>query len=198
MQVNRDREVKMDYTGLLKNRRSIRDYEGKDVSTETVKEIIKESCLAPSSGNRQEWRFIIINNRDMLRQISDECKKNILREIEDNPGTYMSRYKKMMQNEGFSIFYNAPCLVLILGPKDNHTLEIDCTLIASYLMFSAVERGLGTCWIGMGNHIRDPKILDEIGISDEYKVVAPIILGYPKQILDPAPRKDPQILKILS
>ncbi|MBT7697135.1 MAG: nitroreductase family protein [Desulfobacterales bacterium] len=188
----------MDYTGLLKNRRSIRDYEEKDISTDTVKEIIKESCLAPSSGNRQEWRFIIINNRDMLRQISDECKKNILREIEDDSGTYMSRYKNMMQNEGFSIFYNAPCLVLILGPKDNHTLEIDCSLIASYIMFSAVERGLGTCWIGMGNYIRDPIMLDEIGISDEYKVVAPIILGYPKQILDPAPRKDPQILKILS
>lgn len=195
---NRDREDRMDYTELLKSRRSIRDFEAKDVSTETIKEIIKESCLAPSSGNRQEWRFIIINSREMLRRISDECKKNVLQEIEDDPGTYMSRYKNVMENEGHNVFYNAPCLVLILGPKDNHTLEIDCTLIASYLMFSAVERGLGTCWIGMGNYIQDRKMLDEIGVTGEYRLVAPIILGYPTRILDPAPRKDPQILKTLS
>jgi nitroreductase len=187
----------MDYAELLRKRRSIRDYEPKDVPLETIQEIIEESCLAPSSGNRQEWRFIIINNRDMLRRISDECKKNVLKEIEEDPGAYMSRYKAAMQNEGHNVFYNASCLILILGPEDNHTLEIDCTLVASYLMFSAVERGLGTCWIGLGNYIRDPKMLDEIGISGEYTVVAPIILGYPKQILDPAPRKDPQILKVV-
>jgi nitroreductase len=50
------REDKMtEYAVLLKKRRSIRDYEAKEVSIETIKEIIKESCLAPSSGNGQPW-----------------------------------------------------------------------------------------------------------------------------------------------
>ena len=188
----------MDYAELLEKRRSIRDFEPKDVSIETINDIIKESCLAPSSGNRQEWRFIIINNREVLRRISDECKRNVRQEIEEDPGTYMSRYKDVMKSERHNVFYNAPCLILILGPKDNHSLEIDCTLIASYVMFSSVTRGLGTCWIGMGNYIRDSALLDEIGMAEEYKIVAPIILGYPKRILDPAPRKDPQILKVIS
>lgn len=188
----------MEYAELLKKRRSIRDFDAEDLSTDTVREIITESCLAPSSGNRQEWRFIIINNREMLRRISSECKKNVLHEIEKDPETYMSRYENVMQDEGHNVFYNAPCLVLIVGPKDNHTLEIDCTLIASYLMFSATERGLGTCWIGMGNYIRDPELLHEIGMSEDYRIVAPIILGYPKRIFDPAPRRDPKILKVVS
>ena len=49
-----------DFAVLLKKRRSIRDYEDKQVPLETIKEIIKEGCLAPSSGHGQPWQFIII------------------------------------------------------------------------------------------------------------------------------------------
>jgi nitroreductase len=42
-----------DFSGLLKKRRSIRDFEDKDVSLEIINEIIKESCMAPSSANGQ-------------------------------------------------------------------------------------------------------------------------------------------------
>ena len=40
-----------DFFELLKKRRSIRDFENKKVPLEIINEIIKESCLAPSSGN---------------------------------------------------------------------------------------------------------------------------------------------------
>ena len=187
----------MDYFELIKNRRSIRDFEDRPVSLETIKEIINESCLAPSSGNRQEWRFVIVNNKDWLKRLSDESKGNILKEIEINPETYMSRYKEALKNEKFNVFYNAPCLIIILGPKDNHSLEIDCTLMASYIMFSATARGLGTCWIGLGNYINNPHYLNELGITDDLKIVAPIIMGYPKRIPRASVRKDPQILGII-
>jgi len=187
-----------EYTELLQKRRSIRDFEDKDVAMEMVEEVIKESCLAPSSGNRQEWRFVIVNNRDWIKRLSDESKKSILGDIESNPDSYMKRYKEALKNDHFNVFYNAPCLVLILGPKDNHTLEIDCSLIASYFMLSAAERGLGTCWVGLGKEIRDPDTLKELGISEDIQLVAPIILGYPKQIPQPSERKEPQILKRIS
>lgn len=187
----------MDYVELIKTRRSIRDFEDRPVSLEMIKEIINESCLAPSSGNRQEWRFVIVNNKDWLKRLSDESKNNILKEIEVNPETYMSRYKEALKNEKFNVFYNAHCLILILGPRDNHSLEIDCTLMASYIMFSATARGLGTCWIGLGNYINNPGYLKELGITDDLKIVAPIILGYPKRIPRASERKDPQILGII-
>ena len=94
--------------------------------------------------------------------------------------------------------YNAPCLIIILGPKDNHTLQIDCSLIACYIMFSATERGLGTCWVGLGAFIKAPELLMELGITEDLQIVAPIILGYPKQIPEATERKDPQILKVIS
>lgn len=68
-----------DFFELLKKRRSIRDFEEKDVSLEIINEIIKESCLAPSAANGQPWRFIIVNNKDLIKKLSDESKKNLLR-----------------------------------------------------------------------------------------------------------------------
>ncbi len=188
----------MNFAKLIMNRRSIRDFEDKTVGLKTVQEIIKESCLAPNSGNRQEWRFVIVNKKDWIQRISDDSKHNILKDIQANPNSYMSRYKEGLQNEQFNVFYNAPCLIIILGPKDNPTLHIDCSLIACYVMFSATERGLGTCWVGLGTYIKDGDLLDELGITPDLQIVAPIILGYPKQIPEALGRKAPQILKVLT
>lgn len=47
-----------DFSDFLKKRRAIRDYEDKDVPLDILKEILRESCLAPSALNGQPWRFI--------------------------------------------------------------------------------------------------------------------------------------------
>ena len=187
-----------DFFELLKKRRSIRDFEGKDVSLEIVNEIIKESCLAPSSGNGQPWRFIIVNNKDVIKSLSDDSKKNILSYIEKNPDSPTKKYAAALRNPGFNVFYNAPCLVFIVGPKQLRSLHADCALAACYFMFSASARDLGTCWIGFGTNIQDPELLNLIGLPEDHKIVAPLILGYPKSIPSSSDRIEPQILKIVS
>jgi len=52
----------MTFPELLKNRRAIRDFQEKEVSLDVVKEMLKESCLAPSASNGQPCQFIIVNN----------------------------------------------------------------------------------------------------------------------------------------
>lgn len=180
---------------LLKKRRSIRDYEEKDVPLDLVKEIIRESCLAPSSGNGQPWRFIIINNRDWIEKLSDESKKNILSFIEQNPDAPLKQYETVLRDKHFNVFYNAPCLVFIGGSKKTGSIQVDCALAACYFMFSAQARGLGTCWIGLGTNIQNPEIRKQIGMPEDYRIVAPIIIGYPRTIPDTPERMDPHILK---
>jgi nitroreductase len=65
-------------------------------------------------------------------------------------------------------------------------------------MFGATQRGLGTCWVHLGSNIRDQKIKAEIGMPDNCRIVAPIIIGYPKEIPAASERHTPQILKIVS
>jgi len=187
-----------DFFELLKKRRSIRDYDVKGVPLELVKEIIRDSCLAPSSSDNQPWRFIIITEKGLIRRLSDECKKNLLADLERNPDAPSRRYEAILRDPNFNVFYNAPCLVYIAGSNEVRTLQVDCALAAAYFMFSASARGLGTCWIGLGKHLRDPSLIREIGLPEGHEIVAPIILGYPKAVPGVPERQEPRILKTIS
>jgi len=182
---------------LLKNRRSIRDYTDQVVPLDLIQTLIKESTYAPNASNEQPWRFAIVRDKAYIKRISDESKKNILAGIEANPGTSIARYEKVLRNEAFNVFYNAPCLVIISGPKDKGKIQADCALAASYFMLAAAARGLGTCWINLGASIEDPQLREELGLEDDQVVVAPVILGYPKKIPPPPPRKPPVIKAII-
>ena len=188
----------MTFTKMLEIRRSIRSYQEKSVPLKIINSIINDSILAPSAGNGQPWKFIIVNNRDMISRISNESKKNILERIASNPNDSAKRYEKMLQNESFNVFYNAPALILVLGESSLKNLYVDCALVASYLMMSATSRGLGTCWINFGTEIYDSKMIDELCIPENHKIVAPIAIGYPKEIPIPPKRKEPQIIKVVN
>jgi len=191
-------EEGMTFYELLENRRSIRSYQDSSVPVEVIREMINESTLAPSAGNEQPWRFVIVNDKEMIKKISEESKKNILARIAANPDDYAKKYERTLQNDSFNVFYNAPCLVMILGQSNLKNLYVDCALVASYFMMAAVSRSLGTCWVNLGTEIYDPEMRNELGIPDNCTIVAPIILGYPERI-PPAPkRKEPEILRFIT
>jgi nitroreductase len=188
----------MDFSELLVKRRSIRNFEDKKVPIEVIKEIISDSIKAPNAGNMQLWRFVIVNDRQWMKKISDACKQSILKDIQDNPNSGFKMYEKPMNNPDFNVFYNAPALVYVVGSPKAPTLSIDTGLLAAYFMLSATKRGLGTVFVAQGAELKDPAMLAELGIPENYKIYAPIALGYPVSIPPMVERKEPKILKVLS
>jgi nitroreductase len=69
--------------------------------------------LAPSAGNEQPWKFIIITNKDLIYRISCESKKNTLARIESTPIDYAKKYEKILRKDSSNVFYNAAVLVFI-------------------------------------------------------------------------------------
>jgi len=192
------KEHKMaEYHDLLNKRRSIRDYEDKDVALETIMDMIRESCLAPSSSHGQPWQFIVVTNREMIKRLSDESKRNLIADMERNPASPSRNYEAELRDKNFNIFYNAPSLVFIGGSRGIRSLQVDCALAACYLMFSGCERNLGSCWIGLGKFILDPELRGLIGMPKDYEIVAPVVLGYPRSIPEVPQRNDPKILRIV-
>ncbi|WDV46918.1 nitroreductase family protein [Clostridiaceae bacterium M8S5] len=187
----------MNYDELLIKRRSIRKFKNEAVSNEIIIEMINESIYAPSSGNEQSWKFSIVSDIKLMKKISDEAKINILKRIELNANDYAKKYKEMLSNINYNIFYNAPSVVFIFGDKKLKNMIINCSLAASYFMMSATSRNLGTCWINFATEIKSPYLLKELGISENFKIVAPIIIGYPEQIPHIPSRKEPEIIKII-
>ena len=132
-----------------------------------------------------------------MRRLSDESKRTLLSELAKDPTSVIRNYEAALRNKGFNVFYNAPALILLIGPEDLYSIDIDTALTVSYLMFSATSRGLGTCWIGLGAHIRDRSILLEMGIPVGYRIIAPVIIGYPISVPPASARRDPDILKVI-
>jgi len=187
----------MDFNEILVKRRAIRDYQNEEVSLPIIEEILHDACLAPTARNLQPCRFIIIRDRNFMKRISDECKKNLLADIINDPGSPLKDYESRFSDERYNIFHNAPCVIYIIGPADTRLIDVDCALTAAYIMFSATSRGLGTCWIGLGAHIRDRHILDDMGMPEDCRIIAPIIIGYPAEIPPASERHTPVIVRII-
>jgi len=188
----------MDFKELLEKRRSIRDFEDKAVPLEVIQDIINDAVKAPNAGNMQLWRLVIVSGKEWMKKLSDANKKAIMADIEQNPNSGWKGYAPMIQKAEYNVFHNAPALIYIVGTAKSQTITVDCAVFAAYFMLSAASKGLGTCWVAQGAEIKDPKLLEELGIPENYRIVAPIILGYPKSIPAMPPRKEPKILKIVS
>lgn len=183
----------MDWQDLLKNRRSIRNFSDKKVSIKILREILQEASFAPSACNLQPWRFIIIQNADLIKKLSDDSKKNNLQIIKNNPNSFYKRFESAFKNTSYNVFYNASSLIFVCA-VDGPCIEQDCALAVSYLMFGATQRQLGTCWIALGDNIQDSNLKKEIGLTDDLKIIAPIIVGYPISIPQ-TPQREAIILK---
>jgi nitroreductase len=188
----------MEFRELLKVRRAVREFQERDVALSEIREIITDSCEAPSGGNNQPWSFIVITSRDLIKRISDESKKNILALINAEPGSHLAKYKAILELDDFNVFYGAPALVYITGPRSVRSIAVDCTLAASYFMLSAADRGLGTCWIDLGSAIASPGLKEEIGLPDDHQIVATLALGYPARVPQRPPRNEPSVLKVVT
>ncbi len=186
----------MEFRQLLETRRSVRKFKNTPVPKELLDDMIAHATLAPNAGNRQPWTFIVIQDPTLIKQLSDDSKATILSEIKADPGSSLKIYESHLKNPDFNVFYNAPCLVCIAGRADIPTIAKDCALAASYLMLSATNQGLGSCWIELGRFIRDPDLIRAIHLPEGFEIHAPVVVGYPKIIPTIPKRNTPETIHI--
>ncbi len=83
----------MDFQELLKKRRSIRDFRNEEVPLPVLQEILRDTCLAPTAGNGQPCRFIVIRDRGLMKRLSDDSKKSLLADIARSPDSPLKNMK---------------------------------------------------------------------------------------------------------
>jgi len=186
-----------DFFDVLYSRRSIRLYKDESIPRETIDELLKDATQAPTASNLQPWEFVVITNRDFMKQISDSCKRKMLKAVEADPNSPLKRYEASLRNTDVNVFYNAPCVIYIVAPKLAPLAIFDCSLAAANLMLSARARALGTCWIGLGAD-PEPDVRAKMNIPDDYRIVAPIIVGVPDQNPSAPPRKPPVVRALIT
>lgn len=174
----------------IKGRRSTRRFKEQEVSSETIQDLLNLAVWAPTASNVQPWGFLVIQNREIMKEISDQAKAILLDHMKDRPS--LEQYRASMANPKFHIFYNAPALVLIYGKNDHPYTPNDCSMAAQNLMLAAWELGLGTCWIGFAQALCDSgEFKERFHIPGDFSLIAPIIIGYREQESPkPIPRRE--------
>lgn len=176
----------------IRDRRSVRDYTMEPVSPGIVYQLISAASWAPSAMNGQNCHFTVITDKSLLDDISTKAKAWLLK---NDPSMLQSQhFRDLLNDENFHLLYNAPVLIVISAPSQNQWATEDCAVAAQNMMLTATGLGLGSCWIGFAQcWLNTPEGQDLLNISRHYRCVAPIIVGYPKAVLPPVPRKAPAI-----
>jgi nitroreductase len=181
----------MDLLQAIYGRRAIRQFKVDTPSAKVIEGIIGDAVQAPNSINRQAWSFLVIQGRDRLAGYSRRAKTAALAALPQDAASELRGY---LQAPDFNIFYDAPALVVVCATLDEPMVLQDCCLAGQTLMLAAHAKGLGTCWIGFAEGwLNTPETKRELGIPLSHVAVAPIILGYPREVPSPPGRRAPTI-----
>lgn len=166
------------------------------VSDEDIQFLLDCAIYAPSGFNMQPWSFLVIENKDIMKKLSEAGKKSMIPLLEpiENTSKKASDFLIFLKARDTNMFYDAPLLVIIIGNKSVATVDWDCAMAAQNMMLAAHSRGIGSCWIGgLLPALMDGKILKELGAPDGYKAVAPLIFGYPLERTEFPGRNEPEV-----
>jgi len=179
---------------VIRERRSVRNYTDREVPDEALRAIIAAGIQAPTALGFQPWQFVVVRDRDLMQRASDYCKPLLLEKIGAEPRPGMEEFLAALENPEFSIFYNAPVLVLVLGARDAVSSVLDCTLCAENMMLAAWALGIGSCWVGAATLVeQNPGLRAALKVPDDHQVVAPLIFGYPAPLPPKPARREPRI-----
>ncbi len=183
----------MDVMEAIYQRRSVRAYTGQPVDKATGEVLIKAATQAPSSMNEQPWAFAVIQDPKRLAAWSERIKAHVLQHLK--PDSPLAKYRDILSGPDYHVFHRAGTLIIICARSGAHNGEEDCSLAAQNLMLAAHAMGLGTCPIGFARPwLNLAKSKREVAIPTGYKVVFPVVVGYPKGETAAVSRKEPKIV----
>jgi len=159
----------------IKSRRSYRSYQPKQIKDEELKTIMESAVYAPTAMFQQKWHFTVVQNKDMMKDITDTARENIL-----NSG--MDFMVQKAKDPNFNPMHNAPTLVIISGDDNGKFVEIDCAAAAQNIMLAAESLNIGSCVMTSSelwfNSEKGKSLFKALGIPDNYRHVCAITLGY--------------------
>ncbi len=161
----------MDVLEALATRRSIRKYLEVPVEWDKVGQILEAGRLAPSAGNLQEWRFIVVTNPEVRKEIAESALGQHWIEVAPIHIVVTAITEKVKTHYG-------------MRGERLYAIQ-DCAACATYMMLAAHELGLGSCWIGAFDEAKVQRVLK---LPDDVRPQMILTIGY----ADEKPRMPPR------
>lgn len=160
-----------------------------------IEALLQAAVQAPTAIRKEPWAFVVIQDRALLKRLSDSAKAGLLYDIDEMQPFLRATASEHVASPDFNIFYDAGTLIVIYGKPKGVFVAADCWLAAENLMLAARAHGLGSCVIGFAAAALDsPEWKAELGVPPDWTAHAPIIVGVPRGETPAVPRKPPEIV----
>ena len=209
----------MELLNAIDGRRSIRKFKDTPVKESDIIAIIDAARKAPSPGNSQPWRFIVVKNKSLIKQMA-EAVRNATDQLinwsrDEKAKKKLENYKKSY----YTLFENAPVTIVVLTEpyiSDTETIlkeqgfnqdEIllrrplpglqGVSAAIQNLLLAAHSFGYGTCWM-TGPVIAVQELINILRINPPLYPIALIPIGVPDEAPPARPRKGiEEIMRII-
>jgi nitroreductase len=167
---------------VIQNRRSVREFKPDSVPEKDIIRIIDAARMAPTSGNQQPWKFLVIKDKNKINQMKEACIKRALDRFDKSSNNEETReqFTEKISNLLATRYFSAPVFIVVL--TDNNSLYPDYNhwdgpLAAGNLMLAARALGYGTVFIT--DAIPESISKEVLQIPDNYTRVCITPLGIP-------------------
>ncbi len=152
----------------IKTRRSVRKYKPQPIPEDHLKQILTAAQLAPSAGNKQPWRFVVVKDPETKKKLG-----------------VIARNQTWISDAGVIV------AALAMDKKSPEVYERwaerDVMTAVEHMVLSAWELGYGTCWIGA---FEEEKVKELLKVPKEMTVIILLPIGVPDQKPEPRGRKN--------
>jgi nitroreductase len=134
-----------------------RAYQQKPVEQEKLAQLFEAARLAPSAKNTQDWRFVVVTDEQVKRQIAGVTNRP---DVFEKAGAIIAA----CSNSDYIMKCGQP-----IGP-------IDIAIALEHIALQATELGLATCWIGS---FETQKVRTILAVPDDIEIIELMTVGYP-------------------
>jgi nitroreductase len=141
----------------IRKRYSCRAYIDKPIEQEKLAQIFEAARLAPSAKNLQDWRFVVVGDKEKKMQVAESTNHP---EVFGKAGVMIAACSNSSD-------------IMRCGQA---VAPIDVAIAMEHICLQATELGLATCWIGS---FEPEKVRKALGIPQDVAIIELMALGYP-------------------
>jgi alkylation response protein AidB-like acyl-CoA dehydrogenase/nitroreductase/NAD-dependent dihydropyrimidine dehydrogenase PreA subunit len=183
-------------------RRSVRNFKPDPVPEPLIRRVLEAGRFAPSAGNHQPWKFVVVTDRDFINKMEEDLYGllSMMHNMYHNEAMVMNLVQSLGQPIPFGVFdpriqggmgsvvkkelpvfLGAPAVIFVACNDLLQGPPLHAGICGQNMNLAAKSLGLGFCWTGFGATVElIADVKDKLGLQEPWRIQAAMVLGYPK------------------
>jgi nitroreductase len=179
-----EEEATVDFKEVVIKRRSVRKFKKDAIPEESLQKVLEAGRWAPSAGNCQPWRFLVVTDPEIKAKIASNCTSFSKEHWKKFPP---ARAKYLAARGGSwdkSSLRDVPILVVVFYElPENVSGELvlgSVWMAVENMLLAATDEGFGSCVYSFLNRIEENKLKRILNASQRGRIACIVQLGYTK------------------